>query len=218
MLDSGIDLFEGRAYTFYRAVRSSVISWDELVKLFKEEFHPVDYNERLYEEIKKRTQGVDESSGIYLAVMEGFFRRLSCSLSEGVKLKILMRNMLPYYQQQLALTDVTSIAHLRSLCRKLEEKRQIMDNFSGPSRKRDGVLEPDLAYLSTSEREETHSVSAVSETSLCFRCNKPGHLARGCTLRTKKHCFRCRKEGYTVKTCPDCSRVSKSSGNAKQHH
>lgn len=210
LLDSGIDLFESRACAFYRALRSSVTSWDELAKQFREEFHPVDYNERLYEKIKRKTQGVN--SRIHLAVMEGFFRRLSYSLSVAVKLKILIRNMLPYYQQQLALTDLISIAHLRSLCKKLEEKHQIIDNFSGPSRKLNNLLEPDLAYVSTSAEVADIWVDAVSSEVVCIRSNKPGHLTRGCVLKSNNVCFRCRKVGYTLRTCPDC----KSSGNASQ--
>lgn len=108
LLNSKIDIFEGRACTFYRAVRGSIETWEEFIKLFRDEFHPADYNEILLEEIK-RTQGPDESSGIYLAIMDGFFRRMTCKISEEVKLKIILRNLQPFYQQQLALVDVKSI-------------------------------------------------------------------------------------------------------------
>lgn len=99
LLNSGIDIFEGRTYTFYRAVRGSVGTWKELIKLFREEFHPADYSERLLEEIKRRTQGPDETSGIYLAIMDGFFRRLTCRIFEEAKLRIILRNLQHFYQQ-----------------------------------------------------------------------------------------------------------------------
>lgn len=212
LLDSGIDLFLGKAYTFYRSVRGMANSWDELVTLFKEEYYPADYNERLYEEIKRRTQGPEESFGIYLAIMEGFFRRLTCPITEHMKLKILMRNIAPYYQQQLALMEVTSISQLRTLCKKLEEKRQVLESFAGPSR-RSNMLEPDLAYVQASESFETFSLDTAEAGRVCFRCNKPGHVARGCTARTEKYCFRCKRKGFTVRTCPDCG----ESGNDVRH-
>ncbi|KAG5884121.1 hypothetical protein JTB14_009176 [Gonioctena quinquepunctata] len=46
--------------------------------LLREEYLSPKYNEKLFEEINKRTQGPDESMGIYLAVMAGYFNRLTC--------------------------------------------------------------------------------------------------------------------------------------------
>lgn len=147
LLDSGIDLFVGRAYQFYLNSRKEVDSWEKLVRLFREEYQPPDYNEKLFEEIKRRTQGPDESMVIYLAVMAGYFKRLTCPISEEVKLKILLRNITPFYQQQLCLVDVASVSELRSLGRKLEAKRDAVENFSAPPTRRSQVLEPDLAYV-----------------------------------------------------------------------
>lgn len=38
LLQSGIDLFTGRAYQFYLAYRNEVTTWDELVELLREEY------------------------------------------------------------------------------------------------------------------------------------------------------------------------------------
>lgn len=223
LLESGIDLFCGRAYQFYLAYRNQVSSWDEFVELLREEYLSPNYNEKLFEEICKRTQGPDESIGIYIAVMTGYFNRLTCPVSEETKLKILMRNIAPFYQHQLALVDVTSISHLRELGKRLEARKEAVENYSLPSRK-SAVLEPDLAYVtvetskvavdgaSTSSGGVADSRSSTREV-ICFRCNKPGHRAIGCTIARSKFCFRCKKEGVTVRTCPDCSQRSQGNGN-----
>lgn len=220
LLESGIDLFVGKAYQFYLAYRSDVTTWDEFVDLLREEFQPCNYNEKLFDEICKRTQGPDESIGIYLAVMSGYFKRLTCPVSEDAKLKILLRNLAPFYQSQLALVDVSSVSQLRTLCRRLEERRESVERYSQPSR-RANLLEPDLAYI-----HEVPEVAAgvatvnvvdksaeVAETGsreiVCFRCKKPGHRAVGCSLPRPKFCFRCKKDGFTIRTCPNCK-----SGNA----
>ncbi|KAJ8909309.1 hypothetical protein NQ315_010461 [Exocentrus adspersus] len=85
-------------------------------------------------EIRNRTQGPEESIGIYLAVMSGYFNRLSCALSEETKLKILLRNIAPFYQNQLALVDVASIAQLRELGRRLEARKEAVENYAVPKR------------------------------------------------------------------------------------
>ncbi|XP_074034198.1 uncharacterized protein [Leptinotarsa decemlineata] len=223
LLDSGIDLFTGRAYQFYTAYRREVSTWDEFVALLREEYLSSNYDEKLFEEIKKRTQGPDESIGIYLAVMTGYFNRLTCSISEEVKLKILLRNIAPFYQTQLALVDVTSINHLRELGRRLEARKEAVENFSAPSKKFN-ALEPDLAYVQVDDSmidscgtsSLSHAVgdSDVSRSDqLCFKCNKPGHRAVGCLMKSAGlHCYRCKKKGFTIRSCPNCS----STGNGRR--
>lgn len=97
------------------------------------------------DEIKRRTQRPEESIGIYLAVMSALFRRLTCPVSEAARLKIILKNLSPFYQPHLVLIDVHSIDHLRTVCRKLEEKRLAVESFQLPSRK--NALEPDLACV-----------------------------------------------------------------------
>ncbi|KAK4884771.1 hypothetical protein RN001_001042 [Aquatica leii] len=69
LYNSAVDLFEGKALVWFRAYKSLVSDWDELTKLLRDEFQPHDYNEKLLSEIKNRTQGPDESIGVYVAVV-----------------------------------------------------------------------------------------------------------------------------------------------------
>lgn len=209
LFDSAIDLFAGRALVWYRAVRKSVTNWNELVLQLREEFQPHDYDTKLFDEIKRRTQGPEETIGIYLAVMSSLFGRLCTPISEKIKLKILMGNISPFYQTQLGLTDVKSIDELRTLCRRLEVRRETVEGFSLPCKKFNS-LEPDLAYVGTeiqsSVANEAVSVAATKTDPItCFNCGKPGHRAIGCIEPRRKYCYKCKKSGYTVKTCPTCN-------------
>lgn len=212
LLQSGIDLFTGRAYQFYLAYRKEVTNWDEFVALLREEYQSIDYNEKLFEEIRRRTQGPDESIGIYLAIMSGYFKRLTCPISEEVKLKILLRNIAPFYQSQLGLVDVTSLSHLRELCRRLEARKESVEKFTAPARKY-SALEPDLAYVSLDEMVGATDTPSTSREVLCYRCNKPGHKAFGCIQGSTRFCYKCKKEGFTVRTCPNCQKQ----GNQSRH-
>ncbi|KAJ8968241.1 hypothetical protein NQ314_002388 [Rhamnusium bicolor] len=211
LLDSGIDLFSGKAFSFYQDIRRYVNSWEELIEEFKLEFRGTRHDEELLKEIENRTQAKDESIGIYLAIMSSYFNRLTYSISEKAKLAILLRNIRPSLQQGIGLREVSSIGELRVICRKLGEKNVNMENFREPPPRRANTLEPDLAYVEeVTEKVNTRDLptphgSGKSKEIICFKCRKPGHKAVGCTLVKKMHCFRCKREGYTVRTCPDCA-------------
>ncbi|KAK9718340.1 Reverse transcriptase (RNA-dependent DNA polymerase) [Popillia japonica] len=67
------------------------------------------------EEVKHRTQGQNESIGLYLSVMSNLFARFTHKISDAKQLKILMKNILPFYQTQLGLVEITSIPQLLKL-------------------------------------------------------------------------------------------------------
>lgn len=148
------------------------------------------------------------------------FSRLSCRISESSKLNILLRNIQPFYQNQLGLFDITTIDQLKTLCRILEACRQTAQNFVPSSRK--NALEPDLAYVESTPPTNLPVVEDVSRPHLlCFKCDKPGHKAIGCLETKQLRCYRCKRVGFTSNSCPDCSRNygsgsghGRSAGNA----
>lgn len=99
----------------------------------------------------QRTQRPDESTGLYIAAMVNMFNRLTCPVSEGVKLKILLRNISPFYQSQLGLVSVTSVEHLTELGKQLEERKKAIKSFHPPPRDKK-VMKLDLAYVYTGSR------------------------------------------------------------------
>ncbi|KAJ8977802.1 hypothetical protein NQ317_000059 [Molorchus minor] len=222
LFNSGIDLFDGKALVWYRSVRKTVRDWNTLVTLLREEFQPPDYNDKLFDEIKRRTQGANESIGLYIAVMNNLFDRLTIKVTEATKLKILRNNIAPFYQTQLALKlgDITTTNELLTLGRKLEERKKAVKTFNyPPSRKFNSMLEPDLAYVDANVNQPSCSsnVNLTEVTSnkpiVCFNCNKPGHIARQCNEAPRKYCYRCKRPNFTIRTCPNCN---SQSGNANQ--
>lgn len=210
--------FSGKALSLYQDIRKQVHSWEELVAEFKLELMKVNHDEDLLIEIKRRTQAKEESIGIYLAIMNNYFNRLTQPILEKEKLAILLRNIRPFFQKVIGLQSVNSISELRTICRRLEAKNENIEYFREPPPRRPTTMEPGLAYMAEDLAEGVNTMDlarpqAASRTGVkCWRCHKLGHKARNCTAAVGKYCFKCKKEGYTVRTCPDCS----PSGNGQR--
>lgn len=218
LFESAIDLFAGKALTWYRANRNRFHNWKTLTDLLCKHFEPPDYRPRLFREILDRTQDASESIVDYLANMNGLFQRYG-NMSEDVQLDIISRNLSPFYITQLPV--VNSLAELETECLKLEAKKYRADHYVPPSRRRQQFVEPDFAFIAPSSSSSTPSICAnppsVDEvrppTSMpiqrpaivCWNCNSPGHPYRACTLSRKLLCFRCGTPNFTVKTCPKCN-------------
>uniref|UniRef100_A0A6P7GSF2 Uncharacterized protein LOC114345855 n=1 Tax=Diabrotica virgifera virgifera TaxID=50390 RepID=A0A6P7GSF2_DIAVI len=118
---SAFDLFDGNAAIWYRSVRNTVNSWNELITLLKTAFLPPDYNDNLFDDIKSRKQKKSESITIYSSIMENLFRRLEEYPSEAQRVKILRKNILVDYIPLVALQDFPTVEILVSTVKRLEQ-------------------------------------------------------------------------------------------------
>lgn len=204
---SAIDLFSGPALTWYRANRDSFASWQDVVVGLRAEFQSHDFDERLFEEIKRRTQGPQESIGMYLAAMKNLFSRLSTPVPESTQLTILLRNLHPFYQTPLGLVEVTSIGQLLTLGRKLEAKKATVEAYVPPPSKHRS-MEPDLAYMDVTSNATSRAASSSANPRTpvkCWNCEQIGHLASRCDRPPRMHCYKCGEPGVTVRNCRKCS-------------
>lgn len=210
---SAYDLFYGPALIWYRAVKREIRTWEELVSELKEEYAPRDYIDRLWDEIRRRTQGPTEGIGAYIAVMKNYFYRLPTPPSETEMLAILMKNLNPYYLDRLALKDVTSIKELLNLGRRLEEVKWRVDVHRPPPMGSKGLLEPDLGYQPTIRKQV--AVSQINNTGpavqryrgrfRCWNCGNEGHSFRSCRAVKTKFCERCGKKDVEKDNCLRCN-------------
>lgn len=152
LFDSAVDLFSGKALSWFRANKGRFNDWQTLTVLLRRHFEPPDYRPRLFREILERTQ--DPSEGIieYLSCMQALFRRYG-GLAETAQLDILTRNLAPFYSTQLPVVDT----QLEEECLKLEVKKYRVDNYVPPSRKKQQFVEPDFAFVSTGTTQQIDS-------------------------------------------------------------
>lgn len=213
------DILEGSALCWFRAVRHTISSWDQLASRLREEFQPMGYEDELWNEIMHRIQGSDERVTIYVACMTNLFARLPTPIPEVRRLHIIRRNLSPYFLEHLGTVEIHSVDELTRVCKQLEENRhQAARNASiRPATER--PLEPTYAYRPPTASNSSYSgnrgsrtsTAAVSSLARCWNCGDSGHMFRKCGKERTRFCFRCGKQDVTAATCSRCS----SSGNAR---
>lgn len=203
-----VDFLDGDALIWYRAIRSEVRDWSDLVQRLLSTFQRPYYQEELMEEIKKRTQGRNENVTIYIACMQNMFNRLPEKITEKQKLGILLRNIQPYFQKAVCRDEFSSVTELTKILAILERTKINCDNFMEP-RNTINALEPDLAYQNCPDQIDAlyqqplpRPIETTNSDRKCWNCRSVGHTFRNCQLpRQRMFCFRCGKFGVTTNKC-----------------
>lgn len=147
ILTLAFEIFTDDALHWYRYNKDQVSSWQQLCILLKNDFSSSDYDYRLVNEIRLRTQGEKENITIYISIMHGLFSRLSKPPSDEEKLEILLHNIRPCYANTLAASPkITSIDALVTVCRNFENIQSRFSSFQEPPRASSSTLAPEFAY------------------------------------------------------------------------
>lgn len=221
------EFFKGDAKTWYRSVKAKIDSWEEMKIALRKEYLPLDYYDNLWDEIRARKQGQNESVGTYIANMIALFDRLEMvePVHEEVMLKTMIKNLAPFYTEHLALTPVLSIDQLKALGKKLEVSKLRVETYEGRKGRK---VEPEFVAKGNRVRKPTVSevvsdkpevpkepkvedtkppLSPVVTKCKCFRCGESGHKFKECkVVNGKRFCYRCGMKDETAKTCPRCKR------------
>lgn len=225
-----VDLFEDQALIWFRSIRSRVRSWKDIVGMLRKHYLPRDYDDALWDEIRARTQGIEERPHLYIAIMTNLFNRLSDIPSEEVQLKHIRHNLQPYYSSHLALTKILSIDELIEYCRELEETRDRNKKFKPNFTVTSTPLEPDLAYRpSAPVKRQVHTLpnqdynskqrftanrGRFQSTSFsrnvanmsCWNCHNKGHTYHRCTKERTLFCYVCGTPNVSFSTCTKCNK------------
>ena len=214
LLSFAHEFFENETLIWFRSVRTNISSWDELVYQLKLDFLPIDYELSLWDEIRSRTQGSTERPLIFIAIMENLFKRCINPVAEFVQLKIIIRNLLPYYQQQLSLRQPVSILELKTLCRMIEDTKIRSEKYQSPPLCNANTLEPELAFkkpflkhfqktnISLLDTSNEHSNNSQNN------CLQPNFSNQNSLLQdnlnsinSKIKCYNCDEFGHAYQKC-----------------
>ncbi|KAJ8937590.1 hypothetical protein NQ314_011782 [Rhamnusium bicolor] len=203
LFTDAVDLFESDAHTWYILVKNWATDWESLIELMREQFLPENFDRDLFEEIKRRTQGSQESIGLYIASMIGLFNKMRTPIAEETQLEMILERIDPYYHPFLAFENITSVTQLLTYCRKLDVKRGLAKSYIPPPPKKKSLV-PELAYASTSTSvSSSHSSLVVGEVP----------TTRSVTIK----CFNCDQKDVTIRSCPDYYVIAQVTGDQRPY-
>lgn len=212
LFESFGELLDGSAQIWYRANRQRFDTWEELIMGLRKCFLEHDFDDKLLEEIRKRTQGTNESPEIYFAKMKCLFNRLSYPLSEREKLRIVEKNLKPEHLPFVPNFQYSTLDQLEQALTNLELWTRRAQNYHEPPTR--GLLEPDLAFLGRksqiAQTQKTAPVETKPRQLVCWNCKAVGHAYPKCTLALGDFCRVCGKDGVKPEAC---TRYPKCPGN-----
>ncbi|KAF6199358.1 hypothetical protein GE061_007384 [Apolygus lucorum] len=144
LFESAVDLFSGTARIWYRANHEKLQSWEDLVHQLRSCFLDPDYDDKLMDEIRERTQGRDESTQVYFAKINCLFKRLSTPLNEAEKIRLLEKNLRREHLPFLCNVDYATVDELETALCRLELWTRRADAYREPPSR--NLLEPRLGY------------------------------------------------------------------------
>ncbi|GLV44902.1 hypothetical protein CBL_21284, partial [Carabus blaptoides fortunei] len=188
-----VDELRGKALVWYRANRSQLVNWDSLVERLREVFQPPDYDDRLFEEIKHRTQGLDETMDIYqlLGLMDIDSVESLLKLSRCLEHRRAAINAyVPPSRNHRALEP--DLAYVGSSTQDTYSDVTLpltsTTNFVSPAVDDDRYNQ--AAQTQSSPRSNN---SSSPSTIQCWNCGNHGHRSAACRQPRNRHCYRCGK-------------------------
>lgn len=149
MLNSISELLSGDVSIWFRFAKSRINTYKEFCQILRNTFVPSNYEEKIMEILRHRTQGSGEPVVIYVAYMEGLYSKLSSKPTEYSRVCHIKNRMLPHIQLGLAGKPINTIDTLIYVGREIEEAHNNAQEYRSPPVNPRNSVEPGLEYKRT---------------------------------------------------------------------
>jgi hypothetical protein len=163
LLRGAHNLFSGAALNWFKAHRASWTTFQDLREDLLRHFRIADYDDRVWEQLRLRSQAPDERLNLYVSDMMALFDLLESSPPESERLKFIKARLNPFTWTNLRdLTGIATIKDLVSEGLRLEIVKSRCDNYRLPTAP-DHPIEPSLAPKGAKPAQKaTAALSAVN--------------------------------------------------------
>lgn len=224
-------LLGGLPLQWYRLNRPLWSSWDSFVRNFREMYISADYQDQLEEEIRKRTQGINERLGDFVVALCTLLSKLDPPPDERTQLKWIFRNIHPDYMTYIRKGDAYSIPRLLELGQEYELLQDRRRNYRPPPPKSKSLIpelacttatldtveatpkrdEPPIRRAPFSREEKTEPTPLTLRR--CWNCREVGHYFEHCPKSNRRFCRNC---GNQKASTEDCSRCKSGNGSGRR--
>lgn len=151
------NLFTGAALNWFKANRIGWTKFQDLRDDLIRHFRSADYEDRIWEQLRLRSQAKDERLNLYVCDMMTLFELLETPPSEGERLKFIKARLNPFAWQHIRdLPGIATVSDLIAEGLRLEVVKSRIDNYRPPSAP-DNPIEPSLAPKG---HKQAHKVAA----------------------------------------------------------
>lgn len=205
------------AEVWFLSSRDSIKSFSTFCALLRSVFLPPDYDKKLKDEIRNRSQAENEKMEMFVARVKAANRRLVIPMSEAVLFELVVQNVHPYYVEDVVKKNPSSFDELLKIGFCVETIISRKRDYKPPAVR--SPLEPVLNRQVTQSTAHVSSVfpppppedsdvtvsaaGADLPTRTCYNCSSSDHLHRSCPVPKKGvFCYGCGKPGITSSRCP----------------
>lgn len=200
LVGSFSDLLSGSAAKWFRTIRFSISSWNELKVALLKRFDKLEFDYFLEYDLRTRKQKLNESLPDFITELMDMASRLSSPVSESVIITIAKHNMLSIYTPYVLGKTISSLECFINLGKELEvfvNKKPLKDSYK------------------SFKVEKIQSNAVNSNEVVCLKCKSIGHTYKNCSSIPGIICFKCRKLGVITKFCDVCNLDQKNSAESK---
>ncbi|XP_059479197.1 uncharacterized protein LOC132198915 [Neocloeon triangulifer] len=158
------NLFTGPAKTWFIANRGKWASWSEFEPEFLQNFKPANFDSRLWQQLRLRTQGREERLNLYVAEMQRSFSLLEFPPHEAERLSFLKERLNPFLLKNLPLSKIKTLDELVAEGLKLESVQSLIDNYREPVAP-DNPVQPSLVYKKPNSRAADSGKASAAKAS-----------------------------------------------------
>lgn len=219
------ELLKGKALLWYRNNKDEWHNWGDFISDLRKSFLPPDYTAILEDDIRKRTQGQDESIMDFVISLRTEMRRHG-GMTPRRQLEMIYKNLRPEYKTYIRRRDFSSLSELLEIGTEYEYHCREAKMFRPPPNPAQSPF-TDTAYrarmsrpperrppvIASTRPADTQTTAPRAQPDTCWNCSRTGHRYSECRSPRKLFCYRCGEKGETVKTCR-CQ--TQASGNARR--
>ena len=156
LLDTLPHLLTGRALQWHRLERRRWAGWTQFVVAFRRRFGGVNFQLRVREEVRRRTQGPDEAIADYLVGLRHIMNYVSPPYSTEEQIDFAYANLHPNYRSRIERDQLNSLGELEAKGEQLEAARLLSREYRSSLSPRVSLF-PEHAYSGTATKASSGS-------------------------------------------------------------
>ena len=165
-------ILSGEALTWARTKYDTWRTVADVILALQQRYRPIDYEVRLEDELRERSQGPCESISSYIIGMRVLLKKFAPPLPLRTQLDRVYRNLHPDFLEKIYREQVTSLDELERLGQQIELRRELAKRYKPPPTPENSMIRS-AACASDARRSRTASLEDGRKEKRTVRLTEP---------------------------------------------